>query len=240
MTKTANLILGERYKSIFNDLSDKQAGALIKAVFNYHFDLELAAFSDLEIKTAFKFLKQDIDFNKAKYAEVSEIRKEAGKQGGAPQGNGNANKQNKHLLTKQAKTSKTSKTSICDKDNNKENVNVKEEDKDVNDVCAEQPQAVDTAPPADEPQNQNPHSQKEDLESIPPELQGLNLYEADLKLRKRWQELRQAWSEAYPGVDIAKQIRAAHAAQVERDRPILLKMFKEWQDKHPEFRQSAP
>jgi hypothetical protein len=46
---------------------------------------------------------------------------------------------------------------------------------------------------------------------VPEALQGLPLYEADAKLCARWTELLAAWTKAYPGVDIAAQVKAAHA-----------------------------
>lgn len=48
---------------------------------------------------AFSFIRKEMDFNSARYDEISEIRRQAGMRGGAPAGNQNA--------AKQAKTSKT-------------------------------------------------------------------------------------------------------------------------------------
>ena len=62
---------------------------------------------------AFKFIKDQMDYNTEKYQEISERRSEAGRKGGAPNGNSNAMKVNE---LQNSKTSKTSKTSYIDID----------------------------------------------------------------------------------------------------------------------------
>jgi hypothetical protein len=62
----------------------------------------------------------------------------------------------------------------------------------------------------------------------PPPLLGLTLYEQDVKLVRRWEELFAAWKIAYPGVDVVAEIREAHAWEVanptrrKKDRPRFL------------------
>ena len=51
--------------------------------------------------------------------------------------------------------------------------------------------------------------------AVPPELAGLELYEGDARLLKRWPELLRSWQRSYPGVDIAGEIAKAHAWEVE-------------------------
>ena len=110
-------ILKVSYQDVVNDLSDTQAGKLIKAIFEYVATGDIPAhLSDLEVKTALKFIKMDIDESSERYQNISVKRAEAGKKGGvAKQANANfiqqdvanvANatfaKQNKQTLTKQA------------------------------------------------------------------------------------------------------------------------------------------
>ncbi len=77
-----SFVLRISYGEIFAEMSDKQAGILIKAIFNYVAAGEIPAWlNDIEAKTAFKFIKQDIDYDTAKYGELCEKRSEWGKKG---------------------------------------------------------------------------------------------------------------------------------------------------------------
>jgi len=63
---------------------------------------------------AFSFIRKEMDFNTARYEEISEIRRNAGRLGGAPAGNENArNKQNKQ----------NKQNTINDNDNDNDNDN---------------------------------------------------------------------------------------------------------------------
>jgi hypothetical protein len=75
-------IIKSAWKDIFDDLGDKQAGVLIKAVFNYMATGEKPTMqSDLEIKMAFKFMALDLDTFKDKYERKCTINKENGTKG---------------------------------------------------------------------------------------------------------------------------------------------------------------
>ena len=77
-----SFVLRISYGEIFAEMSDKQAGMLIKAIFNYVAAGEIPAWlNDIEAKTSFKFIKQDIDYDTAKYDELCEKRSEWGKKG---------------------------------------------------------------------------------------------------------------------------------------------------------------
>lgn len=77
-----SFVLRISYGEIFAEMSDKQAGMLIKAIFNYVATGEIPAWlNDIEAKTAFKFIRQDIDYDTAKYDELCEKRSEWGKKG---------------------------------------------------------------------------------------------------------------------------------------------------------------
>lgn len=76
-------LLMKKYGSIFNDMSDKQAGVLIKAIFCYVATGEImASLNDVELKMAFKFIKQDLDHNAEEYAKLCALRAEWGRKGG--------------------------------------------------------------------------------------------------------------------------------------------------------------
>lgn len=96
MAEKNSFILHTKYGSIFADMSDKQAGVLIKAIFNYIATGEtMEGLNDVEVKTAFKFIKLDLDFANAKYEYTCAQNSLNGKRGGAPKGNSNAKKQPK-------------------------------------------------------------------------------------------------------------------------------------------------
>ncbi|WP_428047718.1 DUF6291 domain-containing protein [Candidatus Proelusimicrobium excrementi] len=85
MAEKNSFILHLKYGSIFAEMSDKQAGVLIKAIFNYiATGKTMEGLNDVEVKTAFKFIKLDLDYNNAKYTELCEKRAAWGRKGGKP------------------------------------------------------------------------------------------------------------------------------------------------------------
>lgn len=104
MAEKNSFVLRNEYLDIFTDLSDNQAGVLIKAVYKYAAAKEMPeGLKDVEVKMAFKFIKKDIDYDTAKYEELCEKRSEAGKSGGRPkkqmlfeEAKGFSEKQKKH------------------------------------------------------------------------------------------------------------------------------------------------
>ncbi len=48
----------------------------------------------------------------------------------------------------------------------------------------------------------------------PQALKGLELYENDATLIRAWSKLDRAWAKAYPGLDVAVQVREAHAWEI--------------------------
>ena len=94
-----SFVLRNEYLDIFEDLSDKQAGSLIKTVYRYAVNgEEPEGLNDEAVKMAFRFIKKDIDYDTAKYAELCAKRSEAGKSGGRPN-----EKQKKQMLFEKAK-----------------------------------------------------------------------------------------------------------------------------------------
>ena len=82
MAERNSFVLRIGYGEIFDEMSDKQAGMLIKAIFKYVANGDVPAWlNDIEAKMAFRFIKQDIDYDSAKYDELCEKRSEWGKKG---------------------------------------------------------------------------------------------------------------------------------------------------------------
>lgn len=101
MAEKNSFILLTKYESIFADMSDKQAGILIKAIFHYVATGEITdSLTDVEVKTAFKFVKLDLDYNQAKYDALCQSRSEYGKLGAQAKAS-----ISKHKPTQASKTS---------------------------------------------------------------------------------------------------------------------------------------
>ena len=83
MTNRNTFILKTDYESVITEMSDKQAGALIKAIFKYVATGDSTDhLPDVEVRMAFRFIKSDLDAFDKKYQETSLKRAEAGKKGG--------------------------------------------------------------------------------------------------------------------------------------------------------------
>ena len=96
-----SFVLRNSYADIFSDMTDKQAGVLIKVIFKYIAAKDVTEdLKDVEVKMAWKFIKQDIDYDTQKYEALCIKRAEYGKQGGRPKANGFAEK---HKVSEKAK-----------------------------------------------------------------------------------------------------------------------------------------
>lgn len=73
------------WKYIFLELSDEQAGILIKALMNY---VETEAFEpeDSVLRVAFAAMKTELDYDIARQRHISHVRAEAGRKGGMKSG----------------------------------------------------------------------------------------------------------------------------------------------------------
>lgn len=78
-----SFILYQDSKEIFDNLSDRQAGLLIKAIFEYE-ETRIIPKLDKSIKLAFIPIKQNSDRNYQKYLEQCEKNKQNGAKGGRP------------------------------------------------------------------------------------------------------------------------------------------------------------
>lgn len=121
-----SFVLYNEYKEQFELLSYEEAGQLIMAIFEY---TETGVAPELNgmVLMAFAFIKKQLDRDAEKYEKTVEKRKEAGKNGGAPKGNTNAQKQ-----AKQANGCFEKQKQAKQPDNVDVNVNVNE-DVDVDD-----------------------------------------------------------------------------------------------------------
>lgn len=82
MADKNSFIMFVDYKEKFKKLSDEQMGKLIRAVFEYEDSGVEPDMDDLIVSMAFDVIKVDLDKNHAKYEEIVEKRKEAGRKGG--------------------------------------------------------------------------------------------------------------------------------------------------------------
>ena len=96
------------FADIIQDLTDEEAGRLLKAIMQHEGGEEVDLGNDRLLKVAYTAITSDIDRQGEKWEKTRYARSEAGKLGGAPKGNKNAsknkqkqtetnkNKQNKH------------------------------------------------------------------------------------------------------------------------------------------------
>ena len=106
MKKPAGFFTYFHHNAMIEHLTDEQAGRLYKALLIYGDEGEETYFDDdRTCELAFIILKGEIDRNFERYAEICEKRSEAGKKGGAPKGNTNAEKPKQPKQPNAGKTS---------------------------------------------------------------------------------------------------------------------------------------
>ncbi len=223
-----SFVLYTDFYEVLKDLSDEQLGLLHRVIYRYVIsgnDTEAKILLSPEVKMAFNFIKLQIDKNKEKWEETKEKRAEAGKKGMQNRWNEDItkitnitkdNKNNKVIkqITKITKDNNvidnnddiTKITSITDN----VNVNVNVNDNVINnkkDISSEQQVAT-------EPETSPDEEEMIEAVIVPEELKGLNLYENNEKLLKLWPELIEAWKNAFPGINIIAEVKAAHAWEV--------------------------
>ena len=100
-----SFVLYDSYADQIETLSDAQAGVLFKSILAYRTSGKRPYISDPMIRMAFCFIASQLDRDAEKWEDVRQKRREAGRLGGAPEGNQNAskNKQNKQKQAKQTK-----------------------------------------------------------------------------------------------------------------------------------------
>ena len=116
------------FADIIQDLTDEEAGRLLKAIMQHEGGEEVDLGNDRLLKVAYTAITSDIDRQCEKWEKTRYARSEAGKLGGAPKGNKNAskNKQNKQEQTKTNKN-KQEQTKTNKNKQNKHEVEVEVE-----------------------------------------------------------------------------------------------------------------
>lgn len=93
------------FADIIQELTDEEAGHLLKAIMQHEGGEEVDLGNDRLLKVAYTAITSDIDRQDEKWEKTRYARSEAGKLGGAPKGNKNASK-NKQNKQKQTETNK--------------------------------------------------------------------------------------------------------------------------------------
>ena len=130
-----SIVIYARQRMALKRLTDAQRGVLLDALLTYAGGEE-PTFTDGMVMVAFDFFRTQIDIDRAKYDEVCEKRREAGRNGGLAK-KANATK----CYQMQAKESKTKH----DNDNNNNNDNVNDNENVVIVPTAQQPPQRKTA-----------------------------------------------------------------------------------------------
>ena len=82
VTDKATFILNNEYKEQVDMLNDVQAGQLFRAILQYANGQSIDKFADPTVGMMFSFVRQQMDKDYKKYAEVCQKRAEAGRKGG--------------------------------------------------------------------------------------------------------------------------------------------------------------
>ena len=112
-----SIVIYARQRTALKRLTDAQRGVLLDALLTYAGGEE-PTFTDGMVMVAFDFFRTQIDIDRAKYDEVCEKRREAGRSGGLAK-KANATK----CYQMQAKESKTKHDNDNDNENNNDNDN---------------------------------------------------------------------------------------------------------------------
>ena len=205
----SSFILYTDFYDVIKDLTDEQIGKLHRAIYIYQLEDKIIEL-DAITKMAFKFIRLQLDKNKSKWEETKEKRTEAGKKGsekrwGVSQEMAKIANANFAINDKTGEKQEMAKIAV----NVHDNVNVNEDVNVINnkDISSEQQVATEPKTSPDE---------EEMIEAgiVPEELKGLTLYETNERLLKLWPELVGAWKNAFPGIDIVAEVKAAHAWEV--------------------------
>ncbi len=78
----SSFVLHTHQQDAFNNLTDAQAGALIKGIFAYQATGNLPVFEESALKIAFAFIKHSLDSSAQKYEQVCAKRAANGRKGG--------------------------------------------------------------------------------------------------------------------------------------------------------------
>lgn len=78
-----SFIIYHKYRKSLEDLTNEQVGILFRAIFDYEIDGIEPKFAG-ELQMAFKFIRQDLDFNSDKYENICERNRVNGAKGGRP------------------------------------------------------------------------------------------------------------------------------------------------------------
>lgn len=133
MSDKKSFVMYYDWREIFAELTDEEAGKLIKMIYDYECDRVAGDMNKL-LKLAFLPIKNTLDNDRMKYEEVCEKRKEAGKKGGRPhkiEVLADCEEENQMVLEKSKKTKrflekakKPDNDSVNDNDNDNDSVNV--------------------------------------------------------------------------------------------------------------------
>lgn len=139
-----SFVLYTNYAEILQGLTMEEMGYIFKAILEYQ---ATGKTIDLpkQLLIPFRFIKNQMDIDKEKYNQIKQARSEAGKMGGAPKGNKNAqNKQNKQIsLTKNNQNKQNNQNKHNDNVNDNVNVNENVKEKEIK---KEKENQAETAP----------------------------------------------------------------------------------------------
>ena len=221
-----SFIMFNNYKDFFDKLTNEEAGELIKAIIDYSNYGETGySFKSVKAECYFTVIKQHLDSNTEKYEKTVERNKEnvskrwnkldttvsSGKKENTKNTIGKNKIPKDTTVSNGIKSYKVVSSGKKENTKNTDNDNDNDIDNDIdnNNIYISSEQQVATEP-------ETTPDEEEMIEAVivPEELKGLNLYENNEKLLKLWPELIEAWKNAFPGINIIAEVKAAHAWEV--------------------------
>lgn len=116
------ILYTSQYPAI-KSLSKSAKGELLEALYQYALSGKVPPFSQAEIEMAFNFIRIRIDENNAKYLNVCEKRRAAGRKGGRPR-KGNAKNQDKANKPNAFSKSKAKQKKLTDTDTESRSISI--------------------------------------------------------------------------------------------------------------------
>jgi len=210
-----SFIMFNNYKDFFDKLTNEEAGELIKAIIDYCNGKDVKELKSIRADCYFTVIKQHLDSNSEKYEKIVEKNKENILKRWNKQDTTVLNGKNKNTKNTTVSSGISKNTTVLNGKNkntkNTDNDNDIDSDNDIdnNNIYISSEQQVATEP-------ETTPDEEEMIEAVivPEELKGLNLYENNEKLLKLWPELIGAWKNAFPGINIIAEVKAAHAWEV--------------------------
>lgn len=127
MANKNSFVLYMDYKEKFSKLNNAQFGELMRMVFDYEMGIEPVT-DDVMVDISFDVIRYDLDKNRAKYEEIVEKRREAGKSKGKQTEASDSKRKQMQASANTSKQKTPDSDSVSDSDSDSDSVSVNDSD----------------------------------------------------------------------------------------------------------------